>query len=58
MFKADQAQSDHARSQLPHPLAAGEMYKGVHGKYKAVACTSGQVCFHADTMKHSVILPA
>lgn len=52
--KAHQAQSDHARSQLPHLLAAGDVYKQVHVKHQAVAWIAGQACFHADTKQHSV----
>ena len=57
MFHADQAQSYDASSHLAHVLVAAEMYNQVHGKHQDIAWTSGQACFHADTMKHSVMLP-
>ena len=49
-FKADQAQSDYAWSQLAHLLAAGSVYNQVHGQHQDIAWISGQACLHADTM--------
>ena len=57
MFKADHGQSDDAWSQLAHLLAAGEIYNRAQGKHQAIAGISGQACFHADIMKHNVMLP-